>query len=85
MKRFNGFFSGLLEAGDEILITKTEHASNVMPWFRVSGQTGAVIKYIDLDDNYFVTLDNVKKAITPNTKVISLAQITNVIGDVRPI
>ncbi len=81
----NGFFSNLLEAGDEILITKTEHASNVMPWFRIAGETGAVIKYIPLDDNYFVTMENVKKAITPKTKVISLAEITNVIGDIRPI
>ncbi len=80
-----GFFSNILEPGDEILLTKMEHASNIMPWFRIAGQTGAVIKYIPLDENYFVTLDNVKKSITPNTKVISLAEITNVIGDKRPI
>ncbi len=81
----NGFFSNLLEAGDEILITKMEHASNVMPWFRVAGETGAVIKYIPLDDNNFVTIDNLKSVISPRTKVISLAEITNVVGDVRPI
>ena len=81
----NGFFKNLLEAGDEIILTKTEHASNVMPWFRIAGQTGAIIKYIPLDDNYFVTLDNLKKVVSPKTKVISIAEITNVIGDVRPI
>lgn len=81
----NGFFANYLEKNDEILITKSEHASNIMPWFRVSGNTGAVVKYIPLDENNFVTLDNVKKMITPNTKVISLAEITNVIGDIRPI
>ena len=81
----NGFFSNYLEAGDEILITKTEHASNVMPWFRVAGETGAIIKYIPFDDNHFVTIENLKKVITPNTKVISLAHITNVVGDIRPI
>ncbi len=81
----NGFFSGLLEAGDEIILTKMEHASNVMPWFRVAGETGAIIKYIPLDDNNFVTLDNLKKVVTPKTKVISLAEITNVVGDIRPI
>jgi len=81
----NGFFSNILEKGDEILITQTEHASNVMPWFRVAGETGAIVKYIPLDDNNFVTLDNLKKCITPNTKVISLAHITNVVGDIRPI
>lgn len=81
----NGFFLNNLEAGDEILLTKMEHASNIMPWFRVAGETGAIIKYIPLDDNNFVTLDNIKKSVTPNTKVISLAEITNVVGDIRPI
>ena len=81
----NGFFSNILEKGDEIILTKMEHASNIMPWFRIAGETGAVIKYIPLDDNNFVTLDNLKKVVTPNTKVISIAEITNVVGDIRPI
>ena len=81
----NGFFAKYLEGNDEVLITKAEHASNVMPWFNLVNTKGIKVNYIELDDNYYVTLDNVKKAITPNTKVISLAQITNVIGDIRPI
>lgn len=81
----NGFFMDNIEAGDEILLTKSEHASNVLPWFRLANLTGAVIKYIPLDSNYHVTLDNVKKSLTPRTKVIALAQVTNVIGDLRPI
>lgn len=81
----NGFFMDNIEPGDEILITKSEHASNVLPWFRLANLTGAIIKYIPLDDNYHVTIDNVKNSITPNTKVIALAEITNVIGDIRPI
>ncbi len=81
----NGFFANFLEPGDEVLITKSEHASNVMPWFRLQNKLGIVVKYIPLDDNHFVTLDNIKRVVTPNTKVISLAEITNVIGDVRPI
>lgn len=81
----NGFFKNLLEPGDEILLTKSEHASNVLPWFRLAKELGVIIKYIPLDENHYVTLDNVKKSVTPNTKIISLAQITNVIGDIRPI
>lgn len=80
-----GFFDNYLEAGDEILITKAEHASNVLPWFRLAKQLDVLVNFIDLDDNHYVTVDNVLKAITPRTKVISLAQITNVIGDIRPI
>ena len=81
----NGFFANLLEEGDEVLLTTSEHASNVLPWFRLVNKLGIKINYIPLDDNYYVTIDNVKKAITSNTKVISLAGITNVIGDARPI
>lgn len=80
-----GFFGNLLEEGDEILITNSEHASNVMPWFRLAKKLGVVINYIPLDENYYVTIENVKKSITPKTKVISLAGVTNVIGDARPI
>lgn len=81
----SGFFKKLLEPNDEVLITKSEHASNVLPWFSLANTNGIKIGYIPLDDNHYVTLDNVKKSITPNTKVISLAYITNVIGDIRPI
>lgn len=80
-----GFFERFLEAGDEVLITNGEHASNVLPWFNLVKKLGIVVKYISLDDNYYVTMDNVKKAVTEKTKVISIAGITNVIGDARPI
>lgn len=81
----NGFFAPLLEPGDEVLITTSEHASNVLPWFKCENEIKTVTKLIELDSSLHVTLENVKKAITPKTKVIALAQITNVIGDVRPI
>ena len=81
----NGFFSFIAEPGDEILITTSEHASNVLPWFKLVTDYGCVVNFIPLDDNLHVTLDNVKKSITSKTKIIALAQITNVVGDVRPI
>lgn len=80
-----GFFSNLLEPGDEILITKSEHASNVLPWFRLAKELNLKVNYIPLDSNYYVTTQNVLKSITSKTKVIALAQVTNVIGDLRPI
>ena len=80
-----GFFAGLVEAGDEILITATEHASNVLPWFRLANTHGCLVNFIPLDDNLHLTIDNLKKSISPRTKIIALAQITNVVGDVRPI
>ena len=80
-----GYFKYNLKTGDEVLITKAEHASNVLPWFELSDEIGVNINYIPLNNHYEVTLDNLKKVITNNTKVISLAYITNVIGDIRPI
>ena len=80
-----GFFGKFLEAGDEVLITQSEHASNVIPWFILEKKLGIVVRYIPLDDDHYVTIENVRDAITPRTKVISLACITNVLGDERPI
>jgi len=81
----NGFFKNILDRDDEILITKSEHASNVLPWFNLANIIGIKIKYIELDKNLHVTMDNVIASITPKTKLISIAGITNVIGDIRPI
>ena len=80
-----GYMKKHLKKGDEVLLTASEHASNVLPWIILSKEIGIVIKYIDLDDNHELTIDNVKKAITKKTKVISIAHISNVIGDVRDI
>ena len=80
-----GFLKNYLKAQDEILTTKAEHASLVLPLFSIVKQNGAVIKYIDLDANLKVTLDNIKKGITKKTKAIVISHVTNVLGDIRPI
>ncbi len=81
----NGFFGYYLNEGDEVIITKSEHASNIMPWLMLKFQKGIVIKYASLNENNELTLESIKKEITKKTKVISIAEITNVIGDKRPI
>lgn len=80
-----GYFKNILTKGDEVLLDKSEHASNVLPWFELADELGLVIKYIDLDKNHKITLDNVKRAVTDKTKVISIAHVSNVVGDIRPI
>lgn len=74
-----------LKKDDEILLTVAEHASNTLPWFDVANLTGATVHYIDLDDQGRLTLDNVKKAINEKTKIIAIAQVTNVMGFNAPI
>ena len=80
-----GYFKNKLNQGDEILLTKSEHASNILPWYELANEKGIDINYIPLTENHTVTLDNVIKSITDKTKVISIAHVTNVIGDIRPI
>ena len=81
----SGFFRNYLKRDDEVLVTLSEHASNILPWFMLQKEIGIKVKYIELNDKHEVTVENVKKAITDKTKVISLAMVTNVIGDERPI
>lgn len=80
-----GYAKEHLHEGDEVLISVAEHASNTLPWFDVAKEIGISVNYIDLDETGRITLDNVKKAVTKNTKIISLAMVTNVLGHVLPV
>lgn len=79
------FLSNVLRQGDEILTTKAEHSSLLLPLFELAKKNKLIIKYIKLDKNNHVTLDNIKKEITSKTKLVAIAHITNVLGDIRPI
>lgn len=77
------FAKHYLKAGDEVLISKTEHASNVLPWIELSKKIGIKVKYIPLDENLKLQTKTLKESITEKTKLVSLAHITNTIGDIR--
>ena len=80
-----GFMKNYLKDGDEVLLTKSEHASNVIPWIELAKIKNIKIKYIPLNKNHELTIESLEKTITKNTKVIAIAAITNVVGDVRNI
>lgn len=80
-----GFMKYQLKRGDEVLISKAEHASNVLPWYVLQKELGIVVKEVPLDENHELTTEMLSSSITDKTKVISLAHITNVIGDVRDV
>ena len=69
-----------LTKDDEILLTEAEHASNVLPWFRVKDEVGCKISYIPLNEEGKCTSENLRKVISSKTKIVSLAHITNVLG-----
>lgn len=81
----NGFFKPYMKENDEVILSKSEHASNILPWLILSLEKGVKIKYASLDEDNKLTLESIKKEITKKTKVISIAEITNVVGDKRDI
>ena len=80
-----GYMKKHLHKGDVVLLNKGEHASNILPWIRLQEEIGISIQFVPLNENYELTLDNIKKYVTSETKVISLAHVSNVLGDVRDI
>lgn len=77
-----------LNTGDEIIISEAEHASNSLPWFSIAKLKGAVIKFVPLDEDGRITVDNLKKVINDKTKIVALAHVGNVLGyilDLKPI
>jgi cysteine desulfurases, SufS subfamily len=75
-----GYGFKFLKEEDEILLTEAEHASNVLPWFKVRELTKCKINYIPLDEEGRLTPENLKKVINKHTKIVSVAQVTNVLG-----
>ncbi len=80
-----GFMANYLKPGDRVLLNKGEHASNLLPWIALSKRIGFEIDYAELDNEYSLTIDKIKEKVTDRTKVISLAHVTNAIGDIRPV
>ena len=68
-----------------ILSTEAEHASNILPWFKVVEETGAKLEYIPLTEDGRLTLENFRKAMHEQVKIVAVADITNVLGYVAPI
>ncbi|KKO53706.1 cysteine desulfurase [Paenibacillus sp. DMB20] len=71
--------------GDEIVLTEMEHHSNLIPWQQAALATGATLKYIPLQPDGTITLEDVEKTVTERTKVIAIAYVSNVMGVVHPV
>lgn len=80
-----GYFQHILHEGDEVLIDKAEHASNVLPWFILQEKLGIKVNCIPLDDEYELNLAQVEEAITEKTKVVAISHVSNVVGDIRDV
>lgn len=74
-----------LKEGDEIVISYMEHHSNIIPWQQVAKYTGATLKYIPLEEDGTISLENVRKTVTTNTKIVSIMHVSNVLGSINPV
>ena len=74
-----------LHEGDEIVTTYMEHHSNIIPWQQVAKATGATLKYIPLQEDGSLSLEDVRATITPNTKIVAVTLVSNVLGVINPI
>jgi cysteine desulfurase / selenocysteine lyase len=74
-----------LSEGDEIVITHMEHHSNIIPWQQLAKEKGAVLKYVPLQEDGTIKLEDVKETITSQTKIVSIMMVSNVLGTMNPI
>ncbi len=80
-----GFFKKVLKAGDEVLLTKAEHASLILPFLMLEKEIGIRLVYVPLARDYSFSYENFLKSVTEKTKVVAIAGVSNVVGDYRPI
>ncbi len=74
-----------ISEGDEIVLTEMEHHSNLVPWHLLSRRTGAVLRYIDLDDQGRLILDNLDELLTERTKLVACGHVSNALGTINPV
>ena len=71
--------------GDEIIVSEEEHHSNIVPWQLLCERKKAVLKVLGIDDEGHLKVEDLKMLITPRTKLVAVAQVSNVLGIVNPV
>lgn len=79
------FGKAFIKPKDEILISEMEHHSNIVPWQLMAEDRGAVLKVIPFNDQGVLDLDAYRSLLSPRTKIVSIAHISNTLGTINPI
>ena len=79
------FGEAFVKEGDEIIVSEAEHHSNIVPWQMLCMRKNALLKVLRIDDNGHFNLDELKSLITEHTRIVSVTQISNVLGIVNPV
>jgi cysteine desulfurase/selenocysteine lyase len=74
-----------LRPGDEILVTRMEHHSNIVPWQLLCEQTGAVLKVAPMDETGALRMDGLQKLVTRRTRIVAVVHASNALGTVNPV
>jgi cysteine desulfurase/selenocysteine lyase len=74
-----------LGAGDRVVITEMEHHSNIVPWQLATERTGAELRWFGLTDDGRLDLSNIDELLTPQTKVVALTWVSNMLGTINPV
>ncbi len=76
---------GNLNEGDEVVTTVTEHHSNTIPWYFLKDLRGIDIKWVDIDEDGKLRMEDYDELITRRTKLVTLAHVSNVLGTINPV
>ncbi len=74
-----------ISEGDEILVAVTEHHSNILPWQMVAGETGAKLVWLECDSDGVYSEEELASKISEKTKIVAIAQVSNVLGQPKPV
>jgi cysteine desulfurase / selenocysteine lyase len=74
-----------VNAGDEVIISAMEHHSNIVPWFVLCKEKGALLKVIPLDENGELLFDEFQKLLSPKTKLVAIGHASNALGTINPV
>ncbi len=74
-----------IQEGDEIVVTEMEHHSNIVPWQMLCEEKKCVLKYIPLQPDGSIRLEDAEQLITPKTKLVSVTYVSNALGTINPI
>ena len=81
----NSLGENFFKKDDEIILTVMEHHSNIVPWHFLREKVGVKIKWVDCDDQGNISLDDIKNIVTERTKLISITEMSNVLGSKTPL
>jgi cysteine desulfurase / selenocysteine lyase len=79
------FGQAFVKEGDEIVLSIMEHHANIVPWHFLRERKGAVLNWVDIDDDGNFSLEAFEKALTPKTKIVTITHMSNMLGTVTPV